>query len=512
MTIPNSTHRIPQIIYIFVVVKLLLHLYTNAFAGYGIFRDELYLYACTLRPGLGYIDQPPLSVWVLTITTGLIGKSVFALRLIPAIFGALALIPLGLSVKQLGGKTLAISMVSLAYIVSPIYLAYCCYYSMNSIDLLLWNTAIYLVLRLSSGNRASDGKTWILLGVTMGFALLNKIGMLWFGFGFLLSLLLTKERYWLSTKWPYLTGVIALVIFSPYIIWNATHDWATIEFLSGTAEKYSSQSPVTFLSGQLLIQNPVNIIIWLAGIIFYVILDKKRKGLTVFIIFLTVLLILLVNGHSKPEYLAPIFTVLFIGGALAIENWTSRRKWIAYLIMANQALGIVAAPLAIPILPVETYITFSKVVGIAPGTTEGHELSELPQFYADMFGWENQAKAMAEAYHQLSESDKAKCALFGDNYGRSGAIDFYADKYDLPLSIGRHNNYWIWGPGNYNGELLLLCSDEVGDKAELFEEVIELGEVYTKYAIPYENNLKVYLCRNLKEPVETLWPRLKNYN
>ena len=31
-------------------------------------------------------------------------------------------------------------------------------------------------------------------------------------------------------------------------------------------------------------------------------------------------------------------------------------------------------------------------------------------------------------------------------------------------------------------------------------------------AIPYENNLKVYLCRNLKQPVEELWPQLKSYN
>jgi len=59
---------------------------------------------------------------------------------------------------------------------------------------------------------------------------------------------------------------------------------------------------------------------------------------------------------------------------------------------------------------------------------------------------------------------------------------------------------------------LLLLSNDLGNKNELFDEVIEMGTVTTKYAIPYENNLKIYLCRNLKEPVDTLWPKLKSYN
>ena len=510
MEIPQHTGiKIKHLILCFVLFKLVIHLYTITFAGYGIFRDELYLYACSLRPGLGYVDQPPLSVWVLKLLTFIIGKSLFAMRLAPAIFGALALIPLGLSVRALGGKHLAVSIVSMAFIVSPIYLAYCGYYSMNSIDLLLWNSIIYLLIRLKKTHQPG---IWIALGLLMGMALLNKIGMLWFGLGLLISLLITNERHWLTTKWPYIAGAIAILIFSPYILWNATHDWATIEFLGTTGSKYSSQSQITFLTGQLLINNPVNVLIWISGLIFYFIIDRKREALSLFIIFLTILTILLINGNSKPEYLAPIFVVLFIGGGLAIERWTHNKKWIAYLIIGNQVLGMVAVPLVIPILPIEKYISYSKALGIAPSTAEGHALSELPQHYADMFGWENQVKAIAEVYHSLSKADQAQCAIFGDNYGRSGAIDYFGDKYNLPLSIGRHNNYWIWGPGNYSGELMLILSTDVGDKAELFEVVTEMGTVSTKYAIPYENNLKIYLCRNLKQPVEELWPKLKSFN
>ena len=505
----TSKFRISHIILLFVLTKFLIHLYTNTFGGYGIFRDELYLYACSLRPDIGYVDQPPLSVWVLKLITMTLGKSVFILRLFPAIFGAMAMIPVAYAVKELGGKRMAIFIALLAYLISPIYLAYCGYYSMNSIDLLIWNCIIYFLVRL---HQSENHRYWIILGLLMGVGLLNKIGMLWFGLGLLLSLMLTKDRHWLTTRWPYLAGLIALIIFSPYMIWNAMHDWATVEFLGSTASKYSSQNQLTFIAGQLLINNPSNIIVWLSGLIYFILVDQKRQGLPLFIIFLTILAILLVNGASKPEYLAQIFVVLFMGGALAIEQWTRKRRWIAYLIIINLILGMVATPLAIPILSVEKYIKFSQIMGIAPATAEGHELSELPQFYADMFGWENQAKAIAEVYHKLNDNEKANCAIFGDNYGRSGAIDYYAGKYDLPLSIGRHNNYWIWGPGDYTGDLMLMLSNDVGDKDELFEEVIEMGTVYTKYAIPYENNLKIYLCKNLRQPVDELWPKIKSFN
>jgi len=79
------------IIILFSLVKLFLHLYTNIFAGYGIFRDELYYLSCATRPDLGYVDQPPFSIWVLTVVKTLLGNSVFAIRLAPAFIGSLTL-------------------------------------------------------------------------------------------------------------------------------------------------------------------------------------------------------------------------------------------------------------------------------------------------------------------------------------------------------------------------------------------------------------------------------------
>ena len=115
--------------------------------------------------------------------------------------------------------------------------------------------------------------------------------------------------------------------------------------------------------------------------------------------------------------------------------------------------GLLLLPLVIPVLPVEKYISYSRELGIKPGSSEKKELSELPQFYADMFGWKEKVRDVAKVYETLSEEDKVKCAVYSNNYGRCGAIDFFGKEFGLPKSIGSHNNYWLWGPRNYTGML-----------------------------------------------------------
>ena len=85
------------------LIKLLLHLYTNGFASYGIFRDEYYYLACADRLGWGYVDQPPLSIFVLNIWRSIFGDSLFAIRLVPAVCGALTVYVAGIIARKLGG-------------------------------------------------------------------------------------------------------------------------------------------------------------------------------------------------------------------------------------------------------------------------------------------------------------------------------------------------------------------------------------------------------------------------
>ena len=99
------------------------------------------------------------------------------------------------------------------------------------------------------------------------------------------------------------------------------------------------------------------------------------------------------------------------------------------------------APMALPVLPVDSYISYAAALGIGPSTAERKELAELPQFYADMHGWETIVDTVAGVYETLPLEDRKRAAIFTFNYGDAGAIDLLGRKRGLPPAIGGHDNY-----------------------------------------------------------------------
>jgi len=492
-------------------IKLFLHFMTNALGGYGYFRDELYYIACSEHLAAGYVDQPPLSIFILALNRLFLGDSLFALRFLPAVAGAATVFLTGLMAKELGGNKFTQGLACLAILSAPIFFGGNTFFSMNAFDMVFWALMAYVVILLL---KREEPRYWLILGLIVGLGLLNKVGIAWLGFGIFLGFLLTPQRHWLKTKWPWVAGGIAFVLFLPFIIWNLNHDFAHLEFIRNALRKYSSQNPLTFLAGQVLYHNPLTFPLWVAGIIFFFRHDQGRFRVLAYG-YLGALAILLVNIHSKPEYLSSAYPMLFAGGAVATENFIQRRsrQWLKLSSAGTIAVsGLLFMPTALPILPVETYIRYSEALGLQAGTAEGKELGRLPQFYADMFGWEDKAKAVAEVYHRLSPEDQKKCAIFADNYGRSSAIDFFGPRYGLPKSLGRHNNYWIWGPRGYTGELVIVLGGDLEDKQETFQSVEIAGTVRSEFAMPYENDLRIYVCRDLKIPLDQIWARLRHYD
>ncbi len=500
------------ILLLLALFKLLLHLATNIWGGYGYFRDELYYIACSNHPDIGYVDHPPLSIYVLVASRWVMGDSIFALRFLPAVAGAATVFITGLIARELGGGRYAQALAAIASIVSLMNLGVGTVYSMNSYDILLWTLGAYFIVRLlNTGNP----KYWLSIGLVVGLGMLNKTGVLWFAFGILAAFLLTPHRSWFKSKWPWLAGLIAIVLFLPYVVWNLVHDFAHLEFVrNAVSGKYSGLSLLTFVSGQVLVQSPITLPLWLSGLFFFLISREGKNVRLLGYIYAAVFLILLINLHSKAEYLSPAYGMIFAGGAVMFELLFSRRSlsWLKPVSVITVLVGgLFLAPLTLPILPVETYIRYADFLAVKPHTSERQELAELPQFYADMFGWESKVAAVAEVFQRLSVEEKSKAAIFADNYGRCGAIDFFGRKYHLPQSIGPHNNYWIWGPREYTGEIVVYLGGELDDHRESFEEVEVAGMVACDYCMPYENDLTIYVCRNLTVPLDELWPRIKHY-
>ncbi|HUP62885.1 MAG TPA: hypothetical protein VNA69_21005 [Thermoanaerobaculia bacterium] len=126
-----------------------------------------------------------------------------------------------------------------------------------------------------------------------------------------------------------------------------------------------------------------------------------------------------------------------------------------------------------------------------------------------MHGWPEMAATVARVYDTLTPEEKAKCAIFGQNYGQAGAIDFYGPRYGLPKAISAHQNYFFWGPRGATGEIMIVMDDDRETLEQLFAHVEVVAVVRHPYAMPYENDRPVHLCRGLKMPVSELWPKIR---
>jgi hypothetical protein len=94
---------------------------------------------------------------------------------------------------------------------------------------------------------------------------------------------------------------------------------------------------------------------------------------------------------------------------------------------------------------------------VLPGTRVSIGL--LPQIYADHFGWREMAEAVDGAYNRLSPEDRSRCAIFGQNYGQAGTIDFFGAQMGLPKALSGHQDYFLWGSRGYTGECMIVMDD-----------------------------------------------------
>jgi hypothetical protein len=502
---------IRALIALFALLKLGLHLATSS--GYGYFRDEFYYLACADHLSAGYVDHPPLCVIVLSAVRGLLGDSRLALRLVPALLGAGTVALVGWMARLLGGGRWALVLAMTGALVAPEYLALNHFYSMNAFDIFFWALAALLVIRLVQRETTAR---WCVLGVVLGLGLLNKISVLWLGAGLLVGLLATPLRRSLLRPGPWLAGLIAGALFAPYVVWEIRNGWPTREFIrNATSEKMVQVAPLDFVSNQVDMMLPFTLPLWLGGLVW---LFAGREGRTYRVLawtYVTVMLVLMASGSSRAGYLAPAYTWLFAAGGVAAERVLARPRlgWLrpayaAVLLLAGAAI----APLALPSLPIETYIRYARALGEAPSTEERKELGELGQFYADMHGWDEIVATVADAHRKLAPEEAAAARVFAPDYGIAGAIDLLGRRQGLPPAISGHNNYWLWGPRGWDGRLLIVVGGTEERLRALFEQVERAGTLDCGRCMPYENGRPVWIARGLTVPIAELWPQVKHYD
>ncbi len=488
-----------------VALKLLIHFYAGR--HYGYFVDELYYVACSKHLDWGYVDQPPLIAVIALVARKLFGDSLLALRLWPALAGAGEVWLTALIARELGGRVYAQALAALAVIVAPGLLGVDHFLSMNAFEPLFWLGCAWLLIRIV---RTGNDKLWIWFGVLSGIGLENKYSMLIFGTGVVLGLLLTPERRLLASRWLWIAGGIAFLLFLPNLLWNVQHGFPFLELQANIRRsgRDVALNPLSFFAEESLAMHPLTIPIWLAGLwFFFFTADGRRFRAIGWAWVFTAAVVITMS--PRIYYLFPAYPLLFAGGAIF---WETKPAWLRIGWSAILAItGVLLAPLAIPVLRPETYIRYTQAIHLAPPAIETHRLGPLPQLFADQFGWEEMTAVVARAYHRLPTDVQAKTAIFGQNYGQAGAIDMYGPQYGLPPAISGHQSYFLWGPRDYTGESMIVLADNRETLEKLFASVEFAGRVEHPYSMPYEH-FDVFYCRGLKQPMQELWPKIKKWN
>jgi hypothetical protein len=478
--------------------------------NYGYHRDELYYLMMSRHLDFGYLELPALAPLLLFFVRSLLGSSLPAIHLLPALGGAAIILLTFKMARELGGGALAAGLAAVAAAIAPQYIGSDSLFSYDFLDKLAWALALYaLVLYF---RRRAD-KYLYFFGLAAGLGLLSKMSIVFLGAAFVAALLLTRYRKLFATRALYQAGSLAIVFALPYLAWQFIHHWPTLEFYGhyASGKTYPLTAAGAFLN-QILIMSPVSFPLWAAGLYF---LWRKDKGTYRPLAIMYLLLLALVYVIQAKSYMiAPFYTVLYAGGAVLLLGRGNRRRAPQAAVGYGLLLfltGLYLSPRARPVLPVEQFIRYAG--GFSGIREERHELHELPQHFADRFGWPELAGKAREAYDTLGPEEKKKAVFLTANYGEASAINFFGRKYGLPEAVSGHNQYYLWGPGDHRGEVVIAFN--MGTREELlryFASVEEAGRTEVEYAMPYEYDQPLYVCRGLNRPLAEVWPDCKAFD
>lgn len=494
---------------LFILLMLGIHVLISIFLP--ISKDEAYYWAWSQRLDLGYFDHPPMVAWLIALGTAIGGNSALGVRL-----GVLlASILISVSIYQLTGRLfndkraafLSVFILNLL----PLFSVGSVIISPDTPLMLGWSLAMQCIWLAYE-----KGKIWwIMCGVALGFAMLSKLTAILFMPCALIWLISNaKGRQWLMTPWPYCSCLIAIFIFSPFIIWNANHEWVSFLFQlkHGLSERNGGlYTLATYFGGQLLVATPILFAIYLLFC-----MQTLRGGFSSF----------------KPAKLflicfsAPLF-IFFIISSLRgpVEaNWTSP----AYFAVAA-ALGKTWSDALTKKGPctlgkwflfasIYSGITISIlcVLAIFPSITLIFPRNRIVN---EFLGWADLASTVKE---HLQGSGSKVYRVMAPSYQIASQLAFYGINLDqievVRYPNSRFSQYDIWGSSSKKaGDNALYISEShspihahIRDQFQFEEPLKEIPLVYQGKAIRSMRLIKFSNYQELKgsEP-SIIWSRQK---
>jgi 4-amino-4-deoxy-L-arabinose transferase-like glycosyltransferase len=460
--------------------------------GYGYHRDELYFIAIGGHPAFGYVDQPPLIPLLAHAVDAASGHSLVWLRVPSALAGALVVLVTGLIAREFGGGAGEQLLASASMAAAGLVLGASHNMSTTTYDLLAWTVLLWLVVRAVR----DDGPTWLLAGLVAGVSLEIKTLPIFLMFSLVVGVLAAGPRTIFASRWLWLGAAIALALWAPNLIWQATHDWPQLDLATSVASgnSGSSEPRSLFIPFQFLLMGPPLVPIWLAGLWRL----WRDPGLALWrflpIAYVTLIVIFLATG-GKPYYLAGMYPVLFARAGPTLR-WVAaggraRRSTLVTVVAVSAA---VSAVVALPIVP-------ASVLHDTPIVAMNYDAGE-------QVGWPAFARTMAAAYDSLPAFTRRQAVVLTANYGEAGAVLRYAP--GTPTDSG-HNSLWNLGPPPDTTTTVIAIGYDESDLRTWFSAVHRVATIDNGEQLDNdEQGQPVWLCTEPTRSWDALWPDMRN--
>jgi len=190
--------------------------------------DEAYYWTWSKEGALSFLDHPPMIAWFIRFGTALFGDTNLGVRFA----GILAMLVTQLLIADIVRRvTHDFRAIVLAVLMPEAALYYGLLMAKVSPDTALIPFAVAMLWSLVRLNESNDARWWLAAGLFGGLALLSKFTAVMLVPAVLASMLVPDwRRRWLTSPYPSLAALIALIAFAPVLVWNAGHDWASFRF------------------------------------------------------------------------------------------------------------------------------------------------------------------------------------------------------------------------------------------------------------------------------------------
>jgi dolichol-phosphate mannosyltransferase len=432
--------------------------------------EETYYWNYSRHLDFGYLDHPPMVAWLIRAATAVFGQTEFGVRAGALLCGAITSIFVYKLTRNLFGAATALAALLLVQAL-PFFFLSGLLMTPDAPLAAAWAASLYFLERALIGNRS---RAWWFAGVCLGIGMISKYTIALLGpVAVAFMAWDSQSRRWWTRSEPYVGALLALAIFSPVIIWNAQHEWASFAFQTSRRLAETPQFALHRLIGSIIVLiTPTGLLAVIVALLGRHGGDEtadamRRRRLFSLAILVPVSVIALFSLRHEVK--------LDWTGA----PWTAALPAMAY-VMANRDLRAARFARCIRAAWMPTIVVMLLIYGAGlhylvlglPGVGYDKHIEAIP------VGWRDLSAHVIETANAYRKETGTEPLIVGmDRYAIASELSFYGGAHTASglqtanshLFGGMGLMYGLWlPPESQNGRNLLLVAWSPGELDDKF--------------------------------------------